>query len=113
MEPSSRLEPFGFFAGMVFAMVTRDSCGARLKWFQYLDWWKVPRMHRGRTPSSKEAKAPFKGRICFDDLVDKDVAQQCGYRMPVSLRHERGTRSGVWSSAADPDATVTAPGVAL
>ena len=149
--PSSRLEPIGVFEGMVLAMATRPSCGARLKWFQFSDWWKVPRMLRGRTPSPKEAKTPFEGRICFDGLVDKeafgrlramipvqpsdasrvlgvksfavlpmfggvyreDVAQQYGYRTPVSLRRERGTRTGLWSAVADPDATVTVPGVAL
>ena len=148
--PSSRLEPIGVFAGMVFAMVTSASCGARLKRFQFLDWWEVPRMLRGRPPSSREVKAPSKGRIGFDDLVDKgvfermralipaqpsdkyrvwgvksfavlpmfggvyreDVAQQYGYRTPVSLRRERGTRSGLRSAVADPDATLAAPGVA-
>ena len=81
--PSGRLESFGVFAGTAFAMVTRASCGARLKWFQFLDWWEVPRMLRGRAPSSKEAKAPFKGRIGFDDLVDKEVFERMRGLIPV------------------------------
>ena len=71
--PPGRLEPIGVFAGMAFPMVPRAPYGARLKWFKCLDWWEVPRMLRGLTPSSKEAKAPLDGRIGFDDLVDKDA----------------------------------------
>ena len=81
--PSGRLEPLGVLAGMVFALVARASYGARLQWFQALDWWKVSRMLRGLTPSSKEAKAPLKGRIGFDDLVYKDASERMRGLIPV------------------------------
>ena len=112
-------------------------------------------MLHGLTPSTKEAKAPLKGRTGFDDLMDKDVsesmhgltgrrgspcstgdvarvwgvnslaalpmfggafredvAQQFGYRAPASSRQESGIHSGLRLAAVDPDAAVSAPGVA-
>ena len=78
VSPSGRLGQIGVLAGMVSAMATRASYAARLKCIQALDWSEAPRMLRGPTPSSKEAKALLKGRIGSDVdssvcNVDKDV----------------------------------------
>ena len=67
--PTGRLEPLGVTAGMVFAVATRASYGARSKWFQSLDWWKVSRILRALAPSSKTEKLPLTGRIGFDNLA--------------------------------------------
>ena len=48
----------------------------------------------------------------FEGDFREEVAQQCGYRMPAAPDYEGGTNSGLWLAAADPGATVTAPGVA-
>ena len=80
---SGRLAPIGVLAGMVFAMATRASCGARLKWPQALDWWKVSCMLRGLTPSTQGAKAPLRGRTGFVDLVEKDVFESTHSLIPV------------------------------
>ena len=83
VSPSGRLEQIGVLAGMVFAMATRASYAARLKWFQALDWWEVSRMLRGLAPSFKEAKALFKGRIGSDGHVDKDAFERVRGLIPV------------------------------
>ena len=61
--PPGRLEPLGVIAGMVLAMATRASYGARLKWFQSLDLWKVSRALRALTPSPKSEKSCVTGRV--------------------------------------------------
>ena len=48
----------------------------------------------------------------FGGAFREDVVQQCGLRTPVSTSRERHTRSGLWLTVVDPDATVTAPGFA-
>ena len=48
----------------------------------------------------------------FRGAFREDVAQQRGFRMPVSSNQEKGTRSGLRLTVVDPDATVTGPGVA-
>ena len=48
----------------------------------------------------------------FGGVFREDAAQQCGFRIPVSPSREKGTCSGLWLTAADLDATVTAPGFA-
>ena len=83
VSPSSRLEQIGVLAGIVFAIATRASYAARLKWFQAVDWREVSRMLRGLTPSSKEAKALLKGRIGSDDHGDKDMFQRLRGWIPV------------------------------
>ena len=40
------------------------------------------------------------------------VARRRGYHMPMASDYEGGANSGQWLAVADPDATVTAPGVA-
>ena len=41
----------------------------------------------------------------FGGALQPGVAQQCGYLMPSSPYHGKGTNSGVLLAAADPDAT--------
>ena len=48
----------------------------------------------------------------FGGVFREDAAQQCGFRAPVSSSQEEGTRSGLWLTVVDPDATVAAPGFA-
>ena len=48
----------------------------------------------------------------FGGVFHEDVARQRGFRIPVSSRQEWGTQSGLWLAVVDPDAAVTAPGVA-
>ena len=71
--PTGRLEPLGVTAGMVFAVATRASYGARSKWFQSLGWWKVSRILRALAPSSKTEKLPLTGRVGFDNLVHEEA----------------------------------------
>ena len=66
---SGTLEPLKVIAGMVFAMVTRASYTARLKWFQPLDVGRVSRMLRGLVPCSQEDKSVEEARLGFDDLA--------------------------------------------
>ena len=46
----------------------------------------------------------------FGGKSREDVAQQRGHRMPASPRQEKGTHSGLWLAAVDPDASVTVSG---
>ena len=48
----------------------------------------------------------------FGGVFREDVAQPCGFRMPVTPSREKGAYSGLWLTAADPDAAVTARGFA-
>ena len=46
----------------------------------------------------------------FGRAFSEEAAQQSGFRMPAASFQEKGNHSGLWLAAADPDATVTAPG---
>ena len=48
----------------------------------------------------------------FGGEFREEVAKQCGYRTPAASDWAEGTNSGLRSAAPDPDAAVTAPGVA-
>ena len=135
---------------VVFAMVTRASFGARLKWFQSSDWWQVSCMLRGLVPNAQGGKkSPMDSRRGFEKIAERetsgrfcgllparpgdksrvwgvnsfaalpmlggtsreDVAQQCGFCAPASPSQEKGTHSGLWLAAVNPDATATVSGV--
>ena len=66
------LDPLGVVGGMVFATVTRASYGARFRWFQALDWWRVSCMPRGLFPGAQGDKSALKSRPGFDDVVNRD-----------------------------------------
>ena len=53
---TGQLHSYGVIAGMVFAMVARASGGARLTWFQSLDWSEVSCMLRALPPNVQEGK---------------------------------------------------------
>ena len=138
--PAGTREPLGVIAGMVFAMVTRASFPVHLKWFQSLDWRRAPRMLRALAPCSQEDKSLHRPRPGFDDLAQREsfgeqygrllvqpddksrvwggnssaalLMFECGYRMHVAADFGEGANSGLWLAAADPDPTVTVPGVA-
>ena len=73
---------------------------------------------RGLVPVQPDDKSrvwgvnSFAASPAFGGAFNKDVAQQSGYPMPASSRQEKGTHSGLRLAAVDPDAPVTAPGVA-
>ena len=48
----------------------------------------------------------------FGGAFREDVAQLCGFRMPVSPKRQKRTFSGLWLTVVDRDATVAAPGFA-
>ena len=47
----------------------------------------------------------------FGGVFREDVAQQCGFRTPVSSYREKGTYSGLRLAVVDPEATTAVPGV--
>ena len=55
---------------------------------------------------------PFAALPMFEGEFREEVAQQRGYRMLVASDYEEGANSDLWLVVADPDATVTYPGVA-
>ena len=48
----------------------------------------------------------------FGSTFREDVAQHCGFRTLASSSQAKGTHSGLWLAAVDPDAAATVPGVA-
>ena len=52
----------------------------------------------------------FKVSPTFEGVLQLEVAQQCGHRMPSSPYREWGANSGVWFAVAGPGATATVPG---
>ena len=69
--PTGALEPWGVTAGKAFAMVTRSSYFARLRWFQKLDWWRVSCMLRGLDSRHQENKSVQRSRPGFVEIADK------------------------------------------
>ena len=68
---SGQLKPYEAIAGMVFAIVTRASYGARLNWFQSLGWRKVSCALRGLVPNAQEDnKFPMDTRRGFRKIAE-------------------------------------------
>ena len=67
---TEQLHPYGVIAGVVFAMDTRASYGARLDWFQSLYWSKVSCVLRGLLPNAQEDKKfPMDARRGFEKIA--------------------------------------------
>ena len=81
--PFGALETLGVVAGVVFAMVTRPSYDARLKWFQKLDWWRVSCLLRGLAPRGPGGKSVQKSRPGFVEITNKDCFDEQYGRPPV------------------------------
>ena len=45
----------------------------------------------------------------FGGVFREDVAQQCGFRLPISPSREKGVHSGFWLTVVGPGATASAP----
>ena len=81
---TGQLLPYGVIAGMAFAMVTRASCGARLNWFQSLDWWKVSCMLRWLAPGAQEdKKSTMDARRGFGKIAEPDAFDCQRAMLPV------------------------------
>ena len=68
---------------MVFAMVTRASYSARLKWSQKLDWWRASCLLRGVVPRDQEDKSVRKSCPGFVEIANKDCFDEQYGRLPV------------------------------
>ena len=80
---------------MVFAMGTRASFSARLKWFKFLDWWRVSCVLRALAPCSREDKSAQKPRPGFGDVVNKDGFDELRGLLPA----QPDDKSRVWEVA--------------
>ena len=99
--PSGAHEPVGVIAGMVFAIVTRASCSARLKWPQKLDCWRVSCLLRGMVPRDREDKSVQKSRPGFVEIANEDCFDEQYDHLPVRP-DEKSRAWGVNSFAALP-----------
>ena len=81
---TGQLLPYGVISGMVLAMVTRASYGARLNWFQSLGWRKVSCMFRGSAPGAQEdKKSTMDTRRGFEKIVEPDASDCRHALLPV------------------------------
>ena len=81
---AGQLEQRGVIAGLVFAMVTRASYGARLKWFQSLDWWKTSCMLRGLAPNARaDKKFPTGTRRGFEKIAEHEAFERLRGLLPI------------------------------
>ena len=83
LDPSGALERLGVIAGMVFAMVTRASSSARLKWRQRLGWWRFSCLPRGTVPRDQEDKSVRKSRPGCVEVAEKDCFDEQYGHLPV------------------------------
>ena len=91
---ASTLESLGVIAGMVFALVTRASYSARLKWFQKLDWWRVCRLLRGIVTCAQEGKSAPKSCPGFVAITNKGRFDDQYGHLPA----RPGDTSRVWGA---------------
>ena len=92
---SGQLEPRGVVAGMVFAMLTRASFGARLKGFRSLDCWEVSCMLSGFAPKAQgDKKSPTDTRRVFEKIAWRET-----FELPRGvLPAQPGDESRVWGA---------------
>ena len=90
-----QLHPYVVIAGMGSAMVTRASYGARLNWFQILDWSKVSCMLGGLLPNVQDDKKfPMDTRRGFGKIAQHEAFDALHAHLPP----QPDDKSRVWGS---------------